>query len=574
MTRAGNHRQIVRAALIVVLFSCADARGEAYRDVASLSADKGRYIWSEILADTAAGDALAGRHDDLGLPPKDRDVLSAIFSAAGLKVCEQTIPPSHLLVTFRTIAQSHAEIIFAAADTAGPLSDIVWVTDSSFKQPVGEFWLGDVVAFNSTVTINGELGGSVLAIGGDVIVSEAATVRGGVVVIGGILRQRGDGKIYGQVFSPGGHRRPRLSVTRAWEFEDEEVQWAPAFSYDRVDGARLGGHIAYQKSAYTPHLSALAAYALASQTWQYRLGLRQRLLHSIDLELRGFVFRLTETDDEPWVGRHPNTLYALFAGSDYRDYYGSDGGELGVAYKYRERGILSVTYRNTDYRWMDAESNLWHIFRPDHNFRENFSTVPLDILKPWTVGRFEDRTSAVHLAVAVEPRESDEHPSRFQAAVKAQAEIAGGGLGGKFDYDRWQLSAIGVWNGEDIHRLTARLWYGKGRRDLPPNKLFYLGGVGSLPGYPQKAFVGSEAILTTVEYRFDYWPNQVFDGGIMLFFDFGRASFSDDFFDLTKFKSDVGVGLGIGEDIRLDVAKGLDNTDRDIRVSLRLQQTW
>lgn len=564
---------LILIALAVVNSVCADASAQGPNALGTLSSSETKYEWIPALSDTGITGKLTGRHDELGIRTLDRDALARVFSSAGLTVGDRTIPSTQLYLAFETITSDHAKIFFSTPDTLGLPSEIVWVTDSSLQQPAGEFWPGDVVVFNGTLTINGEVGGNVLVIGGDAIVREAATVRGGVVVIGGILRQRGDGKIYGKVFAPGGHRRPRLSVIRAWEFENEGVQWGPAFSYDRVDGLRFGGNLAYQKSAYAPRLALYAGYGFASETWQYRFRIEQQLFRSIDIELHGSVFRLTETEDEAWVGRHANTVYSLSAGSDYRDYYGADGGELGVTYKYRERGVLSATYRNTDYRWMDAERNLWHVFRPNHPFRENFSTVAPEMREP-LIDRFEERTSALLLGIGVEPRESDEHPTRFDGAVRARAEIAGGALGGEFDYDRWQLSAMGEWNGEDVHRITARFWYGNGRRDLPPNKFFYLGGIGTLPGYPQKAFVGRQALLASMEYRFVYWANQAYNGGIILFFDLGRATFDDDFLDLSEFKSDVGVGFGFGEGIRLDVAKGLDRTDRDIRVSLNLKGKW
>lgn len=568
MKRAIQHHFLAFALWAVLAGQTTGSWAQEASAFVRLSADKQNFQLVSV-----RGDTIAGRHDELGLLSKYREALSVIFVPTGLNVADTTISAPDVLITLESAGLDEAVIGFTRLDPAARRSDLVWAVDSNHVQPPGEFWPGDMLVFDGRVTISGEVGGSIIAIGSDVIIREGATVRGGVVVIGGILRQRGDGKIYGAVFAPGGHRRPRLSVTRAWEFDDEGVRWGPSFSYDRVDGARLGGRISYQKSAYSPRLSVFGGYALASETWQYRFEIQQRLLRNIDLELRGAVFRLTETDDEDQVGRHANTLFALVAGSDYRDYFGADGGELALKYKFRERGIVSATFRNVDYRWMTAERNLWHLFRPNHLFRRNFSTVPTILLEP-LMDRFERRTSAVILSAGVEPRESHEHPSRFDANIHTTLEVAGGALGGDFDYDRWQLHAVGLWNGDFAHRVTARFWYGSGRRDLPPNKLFYLGGIGTLPGYSQKEFVGSEVMLASVEYRFNYWPNEIFDGGIILFFDAGRATFEEDFFELSKFKSDVGIGLGIGEEIRLDIAKGLDNTTRDIRLSLRLEQAW
>lgn len=558
---------------VVAAFVAIGAPACATQEIGVLSASRDRFIWALTSIQGGPVDSLAGRHDELGLEPETKDSLAHIFRLDGLAIGDRVVPPSQLSLDFRGITQSEALVAFGSIDSSRLPSEVLWLVDSVYEQPVGDFWPGDLVAVNSNVTINGEVAGNVLMLGGDLVVREAATVRGGAVVVGGILRQRGDGKIYGSVFAPAGHRRPRLSVTRAWEFEDEGVQWGPSFSYDRVDGARLGGLFAYQKSVYSPRLSTFAGYAFASKTWQYKFALEQRVMRTADLSVQASIFRLTDTEDEYWVGRHANTLYAIFAGSDYRDYYGNDGGEVGAIYKYRERGIVSLRYRNTDHRWLEAERNLWHLFRPNRDFRDNFSTVPIND-REQMIDRFEQRTSAIHLSMGVEPRESEEHLKRFDATIHVLGEIAGGGLGGDFDYDRWQFFARGEWNSEESHRLTARLWYANGRRNLPPNKFFYLGGIGTLPGYSQKEFVGNEAILASAEYRFDYWPNQIFDGGILLFVDVGRATFEEDFFDFSSFKSDIGVGFAFGESACLNVAKGLDRTDRDIRLSLALWQKF
>jgi hypothetical protein len=232
---------------------------------------------------------------------------------------------------------------------------------------------------------------------------------------------------------------------------------------------------------------------------------------------------------------------------------------------------LSATYRAFDYRLLDAHAELWHLFRPGHDFRPNFSTVPETEYASWP-DRWEERSSAILVSVGVEPREERDDTRGFDGSGLATLEVAGGSLGGKFDYDRLTCHFEGHWRNRETHRLSTRLWYGAARRDLPPDKYFYLGGVGSMPGYPARIFVGDQAFLGTIEYRFNYWQTGVADGGIIVFSDLGRATFGDNFFTLSHFKSDVGVGFGFGDGFRFEVAKGLDDTHRDLRVTARLSQ--
>ena len=92
-------------------------------------------------------------------------------------------------------------------------------------------------------------------------------------------------------------------------------------------------------------------------------------------------------------------------------------------------------------------------------------------------------------------------------------------------------------------------------------------------GYSQKALVGNEALLLTAEYRLNYWTNDIFEGGVIVFFDAGQASSDTNIWDLDRLKTNIGIGLGLGDSFRLDIAKGLDRSDRDIKVTLQLTAT-
>lgn len=563
---AVRHVVSVCAAALFVALSAGASVGRAAESLGTLSAGSDHFTWT-----TTSGDTITGRHDNIGILPRDREALAEVFTASGLLLARGPVAAANLLMTATVSGRDHAAVTFALAGDGDFREDLLWAAGEDVVVEAGEDpWPGSVLSFGGRITVSGEVIGSIVAIGADVILKEGTSVGGDVIVIGGVLRQEGDGTIYGGIFAPGGHRRPRLTITREWEFEDEGLGWRPVLSYDRVDGFRGGVRAQLRGQALEPQLGLLAAYAFASETWQYQLEVRQRLSRSINLEAVGTLFRLTETDDERWVGRNENTAYALVAGSDYRDYIGVDGGAVKLIYKFRERGVLSLGYRNTDYRWLNAHRNLWHLFRPDHDFRRNFSTAGIaDPLADEFLADFEQHTSAIILRFGIEPVETNRQAVGFNGAFLAVYEVAGGGLGGGLDYDRLTLEGRGWWDTGRWHRLFLRLFYGAGRRDLPVNRMLYLGGVGSLRGYSQKAFVGNEAILATIEYRFNYWESDFLDGGVILFFDTGRAANSGDFWDLSEFKSDVGLGLGLGDGIRVDIAKGLDRADRDLKVTVR-----
>jgi hypothetical protein len=438
------------------------------------------------------------------------------------------------------------------------------------KIAASDVWFGDIFVVDAGTTVHGEVIGNVIAIG-DVTVADGAAIRGDVIVLGGVLRQRGDAKIYGGVFAPSGHRRPRLFVPRAGELEEEGRELRPTISYDRVDGLRPGiGGVIQNDNAIT-RAGLWMAYAFESETWQFRFDIRQKLLASGMLEASGSLFRITDTDDEETVARAENTAFAALAGSDYRDYFGADGGELALTMRYHELGLLTLKYRNVDYRWLSANRNLWHLFRPNLQFRENFSTL-------WSTANTEDalqnNSSSATLTIRIAPVETGQHPIGFNGSLVLAYEVAGGILGGDHDYDRLTLSGQGGWISGHWHRIALRAIYGTGRRDLPPNKQFYSGGIGTLRGYPQKTFFGDQSFIGNVEYHFIYWENPLGDAAVILFFDVGRTTFDDNFWDPDEFFSDIGIGLDFGDTFRINAAKGLDNTDRDIKVSIRLARPW
>lgn len=564
MTMRDSLKTLVAVAIssiLAALCNAVPATAQGPRTLGILTADRELVVWAPVNADT-----LRGRHDSFDELTRTLQSFEPVWAADGLHTAGSITPPASVVVKVTAVTSTGAEVVFAAADSTMVPEELLWSSGQVTTVAVGEMWLGNVVVFDAGTTILGEVTGDVIAIGGDLSIGEAATVRGDVILIGGTLRQSGDAKIYGRVFAPGGHRRPRLTITRAWEFEDGRFKWAPTFSYDRVDGFRPGMRYGFQRGPFTPRLEIWTGYGFASKRWQFRLELRQRLLKRADLEAAGSIFRLTSTDDESVVSRGENTVFAVLTGTDHRDYFGADGGELSVKYEYRERGVLTVRYRNVDYRRMNAHGNLWHLFRPGHDFRANFSTLPAsaDSLEP------NGRASSVIVEFGMVPRERGGPKLGLNGQAGVTLEVAGGLLGGRYDYQRIMADVSGWWDSGRWHHVKLRAFFGIARHELPPNKLFYLGGLGTLPGYSQKSLPGEEVFLGQAEYQFNYWKSRLGDAAFILFTDFGRAASTDRFWHLGGVKADLGIGMQFAGAIRLDIAKGLDDTKRDIRVSLRI----
>ncbi len=552
--------------LSVIVSTAGPARAQG-RELSTLSADKERLVWSPI-----DGPVVEGEIHRAHLTPDLRAVLDDAFVSDGLQTTRGVVPSGSIAIRIDEVTGSHVRLLFAETPIAS--ADMLWTSRKTARVEAKEVWFGDVVTYDALTTIDGEVLGSVIAIGGDVSIGEGASIRGDVIVIGGILRQRPDAKIYGRVFAPGGHRRPRLFIPSVGELDKRGYEWRPTLSYDRVDGLRpgIGGTILGDDR--TLELGLWSGYAFASETWQYRFGIAKVLLPTRALRLSGSLYRLTMTEDSTVIGRDENTVYALVAGSDYRDYVGVDGGEIALTWKYKELGTITTTYQNHDFRSLAASVNLWHLFRNNEEFRRNFSTLRtlgiIDSLNP----AYHGHASALVLTLRLAPVASGQHPIGFNGSFELNYEVAGGALGGNYDYDRITLSGKGWWDSGRVHKFTVRTMLGSGRHDLPPHKLYYIGGMGSLRGYRQKEFVGDEVFVTNLEYHFKYWENPFGDAAVILLFDVGNVEINDSAWSLDNFKSNIGIGLDFGDAIRFNAAKALDEADRDLKFTLKLSRSF
>jgi len=125
-----------------------------------------------------------------------------------------------------------------------------------------------------------------------------------------------------------------------------------------------------------------------------------------------------------------------------------------------------------------------------------------------------------------------------EARVEASLEVATPGLGSDFDFRRFigQARAAHVFSPRQA--LLLRGLVGIGTGEVPPQRRFALGGIGTLRGYAIKQFEGDRAVLTTAEYWLyprSPWP------GLVFFYDGGTAWDRDR--PHPGWKSDVGAGI-------------------------------
>lgn len=161
-------------------------------------------------------------------------------------------------------------------------------------------------------------------------------------------------------------------------------------------------------------------------------------------------------------------------------------------------------------------------------------------------------TSSVNLTLSRDTRDNIFFPTRG-SQVTLFSELAGGALGGDFDYFK-QIAQVN-WYMQAWKKLTLRSkWrfcyvtpFGSSA-DAPPDEKFYLGGTGAdgIRGYPDRSIGpvggGTRAIIFSTELGYPIGGDQIIG---VLFFDAGNSYNHLREFNFLKLKKGVGAGVRI-----------------------------
>jgi hypothetical protein len=155
---------------------------------------------------------------------------------------------------------------------------------------------------------------------------------------------------------------------------------------------------------------------------------------------------------------------------------------------------------------------------------------------------------------------------RFEATL----EIATRGLGGNFHFKRAIAQLRTRHRPFPRHRIDTRWLAGWSSGDVPRQKVFAVGGNGTLRGYALASSSGSQFSLLTAEWSFacrSSWPR------VIAFYD-GGAAWGEPSNDV-GWRDSIGFGARWPESkkwfVRVDVAYPLDEGSRGARTSLQIQ---
>lgn len=431
---------------------------------------------------------------------------------------------------------------------------------NSFLVEEDDFLRGSVIAFRGNVEINGEVNKDVIALMGNITIGDEAVIRGDVISVTGRVRLDKKSSVYGDIKSKKGKRTSRKSRARRWRSYDNDIRLSGHASYNRVDGLSLFMGTKYRHAdSLLPSFELKGGYAFGSDRWRYSLAASQAVIRGkFPLELGGRVYRLLKSGDDLIISDNENTLFAMLFNEDWKDYYETEGAYGYARFSPWGWNRIEVGYLSEKQRWLDAHPLLWSVFG-NKEFRGNYNTIPYHELQNLR-DEFDDKTiSSLMLTYTVDTRDDEKKPRRGWLGY-ARYEYSPEEYNGDFDFKRFEVRVerFNKFNRYQFLNLTGAYGYVSGD-NIPLNRQFFIGGLGTMYGYRHKEFRGNEYIYGGIEYLFtiprtDLSPFIRYDGGKI---SEHRMATGD------KWHSSISVGVDIDRNLKIFLSKHLDRDDRD-----------
>ncbi len=344
----------------------------------------------------------------------------------------------------------------------------------------------------------------------------------------------------------------------------------PPIRYNRVEGLVLGARFLPLEWGDFEQAKVFgqAGYAFELQDIRYEVGAEfapfYRGNEDFAFKLGGSYRQNTSTNDLWKISWVENTLAAMFFEYDYMDYYEVEGYSLYAMQRLTPFAQLSAGYRAEDYSSLSNNTS-WSLFG-SRDFRLN----PLI-----DAGRMESYVFALEGGMLA-------HLSTYPRGMAYRVEVETGKFDGQ-TFNRYLADARFYIPTGYQSTLALRLRGGMASDDAPFQKLFSLGGVGSVRGYPQNGYIGSRMLLANGEFTIARISplNDIFDD--VQVFGFGDAAWTNtvagtDTVDLNNLFTSAGFGMSFADrTIRLELAwplTDLPGVEREPMLWLRLTPTF
>ena len=333
----------------------------------------------------------------------------------------------------------------------------------------------------------------------------------------------------------------------------------PPVRYNRVEGLVLGIRAPefdaddWERAKPVGQL----AYAFALGGWRYDAGFEVRpfadfaSLAGLKVGLR---YRFNTTTDDAWKAPWgENSLAALVFRNDFFDYYETQGWSVYTGIPLGRRIQLSAGYRSEEHRSLENETS-WSIFG-DGPFRINPS------VDEGLIRSFVAAIDAGHIRYRLDRPVGN--------ALRIEYETASDAIGSDLNY--WRLTADARTYGKLTRHSTyaVRVRAGYADEDAVFQKLFTVGGVGTVRGYPINILRADRVVMGNLEYGLTDVDLILDDIDLFGFADAAWTSTSAFETRDEEILASAGVGIGLaGRKIRLELAFPLNDVGTGLEPSL------
>ncbi|MBD3169524.1 MAG: BamA/TamA family outer membrane protein [candidate division Zixibacteria bacterium] len=420
---------------------------------------------------------------------------------------------------------------------------------------------GDVVNVFGDAEIYGEVRGDVVSVYGDVFLDSTAVVKGDIITAAGEIITAQGAEFKGDIFD--GIFFGEQAEGPGFFFDENKSAYInPLSLYNRVVGFDMGLKVGLTDRSHSiPDVYLSGGYSFGIKRWHYDLGFKNQLFDYYAFVFGGSLYRKFDNSDGWIISTEENSLAALFLKEDFYDMYSREGYELFIDQWFGFANRVRFTFCEEEYGLLSKNTN-WAIFGRGKYFRENYSFLLPDSSK---IKNIPGDLLSININYELDTRQRITHPYSGWYAL-AEYERAGNGLGGDFDYNRYRFVLQRYQPLTPDQFFNIRLMGGFSEDELPPQKMFTIGGIGTMRGFDYKQFYGNYMILANLEYVIDFSDFL----STILFVDAGKTGYDSDSFENEKIHKNVGLAVMLMEMLRINIARPVDEMEDDIRVTMRV----
>jgi len=355
----------------------------------------------------------------------------------------------------------------------------------------------------------------------------------------------------------------------------------PIVNFNRVHGLMLGGGMqATTLWAGGGRLYGSGFYGISSENADFQLGAEKCFFNQRRFTVGAQIHKLTDTNDLGLLSTGEDFLASVLFGDGFEDYFQRKGYEAWLTtplppFVKGEQQLtpsmsIIVRYADDEYSSLFIKND-WSLLYPSMPKRGN-PRIDDGKIRSITVSYEFDSRNVKRFATYnfhTYPVPAGETQNGWQGYFSM--EYAGRKLKGDFDFTLYKFYITRYNRLSTRQTFDFRIAGALSDELLPAQRLSYLGGIGTLRGYEFKRFMGDNMFLLNVEYRLRFRRSS--SSAIVAFVDSGYTFQNEEEIDLNNVYTSAGIGLQLGDDIRINVAQPLEE-DMDPVFMLRLERMF